>query len=103
MKIIEITKEEYNKIKDGKQTQIIIEDDSIENKNMIILKCGEDKLEAEITAKAKYDSLENCFKIIPTDLFGFAGITEASKFYKNIKNRKQWYTGYYGWKIIIVN
>ena len=85
MKIIEITKEEYNKIKDGKQTQIIIEDDSIENKNMIILKCEEDKLDAEITAKAKYDSLDDCFKIIPTDLFGFTQITEANKFYKNKK------------------
>lgn len=85
MKIIEITKEEFNKIKEGKQTQIIIEDDSIENKNRIILKSGEDKLEAEITAKAKYDSIEDCFKIIPTDLFGFTQFTEANNFYKNKK------------------
>lgn len=85
MKIIEITKEEYNKIKDGKQTQIIIEDDSIENKNNITLKCGEEKLDAEITAKAKYDSLDDCFKIIPIDLFGFTQITEANEFYKNKK------------------
>lgn len=97
MKIIEITKEEFNKIKEGKQTQIIIEDDSIENKNRIILKSVEDKLEAEITAKAKYDSIEDCFKIIPIDLFGFTQFIEANNFYKNkkiiiayrLKNRKQ--------------
>lgn len=86
MKIIDITREEYNKINDGKQTQIIIEDDSIENKNKIVLKCGEDKIEVEITAKAKYDSLDNCFKIIPTDLFGFTQITDACEFYKNKKD-----------------
>lgn len=86
MKIIEITREEYNKIKSGEQTQILIEDDSIENKDKIILKCDDDELDAEITAKAKYNSLDDCFKIIPTDLFGFDKIIEANRFYKNKKD-----------------
>lgn len=83
MKSIKITNEEFEKIKNGKQTQLIVDDNSIENKEFIILECGNQKLNAEVTANAKYNSLEKCFKIIPIDLFGFSNISEGIEFYKN--------------------
>ena len=74
-------------IKDGKQVYIITDDDSYNNMDFVLLESDEDKIEVEITIKYKYNSLDDCFKLIPYDLFGdFKNIDDAKEYYKNIKN-----------------
>ena len=84
MKIIQVPNKIYEDIKSQMQTQIILEED-INVKDIIVLQNGEQKINAEITAKAKYNSIEDCFKLIPIDLFGVRTIDEAKQIYGNIK------------------
>lgn len=85
--IIKVSNNVIENLKLGRQTQILLEE-TLNNKDVIILK-GEngEELEGEITAKSKFNSLEDCFKIIPYDLFGeYNSIEEAISNYRNIKN-----------------
>lgn len=86
MKTIIITTEEFKKIEEGRQTQIILNDFEINNKDKVTFECGENHLNVEITAKAKFNSLSDCFKIVPFDLFGVDNIADAFDIYKNIKD-----------------
>ena len=80
MKEIKIKNEIIEKIKLGKITQIIL-NDNLDDKEEIILSCDSDSIKVEITGKAKYKSYEDCFKMIPIDLFGISSINEAKELY----------------------
>lgn len=86
--IIKVTNKIIDNFKLGRQTQLLLEDENLNNKDIIVLK-GEsgEELEAEITAKSKFNTLEDCFKIIPYDLFGeYASLEEAISDYKDLTN-----------------
>ena len=74
MKEIKVENSIIEKIKLGKVTQIILNED-LENKEKIVLKSDNDAINVEITGKSKYKSFNDCFKMIPIDLF------EAKKIY----------------------
>lgn len=86
METIVISKKDFDNIITGKQTQIILNKKNISVKDIVMLKNENRTLEAEITSKAKYKTLDDCFKIIPFDLFGVKSINEANEKYKEIKN-----------------
>lgn len=69
MKKIKITKIEFNKIKNHKQTQIILKE-ILETKEKVLLYNKDNSIEVEITSVAKFNNLKDCFKVIPIDLFG---------------------------------
>ena len=82
-----VTNREFTNIKNGKQVYIITEDDSFNNKDFILLECGLDSIEVEITIKYRYNNIDDCFNLIPFELFGnFKNKDEAKKYYKKVKN-----------------
>ena len=84
-KKIKVNTKTFKDINDLNLTQIILDDSSIENKDIVIFENNGEEIFCEITAKNKYNSLDDCFKIIPFDLFGkFKDIEEAKKNYSNI-------------------
>ena len=70
----------------GKQTHLILEDDSLNNKDHITLYEDNNEIDAEITAKSKFNNIEECLKIIPYDLFGSSNQEELITEYKNKNN-----------------
>jgi len=80
MKVIYVTKKEFERIKAHKQTQIILKD-VLENKEIVVLKNHANTIQVEITSVAKFGNLEDCFKIIPIDLFGIKKISSLEKKY----------------------
>lgn len=70
----------------GKQTHLILEDDSLNNKDHITLYEDNNEIDAEITAKSKFNNIEECLKIIPYDLFGSSSQEELINEYKNKNN-----------------
>lgn len=70
----------------GKQTHLILEDDSLNNKDHITLYEDNNEIDAEITAKSKFNNIEECLKIIPYDLFGSSNQEELINEYKNKNN-----------------
>lgn len=80
MKEIKVENSIIEKIKLGKVTQIILNED-LENKEKIVLKSDNDAINVEITGKSKYKSFDDCFKMIPIDLFGVSSVDEAKKIY----------------------
>lgn len=82
---MKITSREFNNIKNGNQVYLITNDNSYENKDFVLLECNDEVIEVEITIKYKYNSLVDCFKLIPFDLFGdFNCEEEAKEYYKSI-------------------
>ena len=57
------------KIKKNKQTYIIVNEE-LQNKEIVLLKSKKESIEVEITGCSKFDSLEDCLRIIPFELFG---------------------------------
>ena len=82
MKEINILKKELESIKNNKQTEIILKEE-LNNKDKVILKYKDKKLEVEITGTAKYSSIEECLKIIPIELFGDTTKEKLLSKYKN--------------------
>lgn len=81
------TNREINNIKEGRQVYIITEDDYYNNGDIVLLECELESIEVEITIKYKYNSLDDCFSLIPYNLFGdFKSKEDAKDYYKNIKN-----------------
>lgn len=81
---MKISSKEFNNIKEGKQVYIVSDDNSYDNKDIVLLESNDDTLEVEITIKYKYNSLDDCFNLLPFDLFGFNSLEEALEYYKNI-------------------
>ena len=67
---MKVTSKEINNIKEGKQVYIITEDDYYNNGDIVLLECELESIEVEITIKYKYNSLDDCFSLIPYNLFG---------------------------------
>ena len=84
MKKIKITKIEFNKIKNHKQTQIILKE-ILETKEEVLLCNKNDSIQVEVTSTAKFNNLKDCFKVIPIDLFGVKKISSLPKKYSNYK------------------
>lgn len=82
MREVKINNNIIDKIKLGKATHIIL-DDEIDNYQELVLKSDNDMVKVLITGKSKYRSFEDCFKIIPIDLFGMSSIDEARDIYFN--------------------
>lgn len=80
MKIIKVENSIIEKIKLGKATQIFLKE-NLEDKEKIVLKSDSDAINVEITGKSKYKSFNDCFKMIPMDLFGVSSVDEAKKIY----------------------
>ena len=84
---MKVTNREFTNIKNGRQVYIITEDDSFKNKDFVLLECESENIEVEITIKYKYNNLDDCFNLIPFELFGnFKNKDEAKDYYKNVKN-----------------
>lgn len=84
---MKVTNREINNIKEGRQVYIITEDDYYNNGDIVLLECELESIEVEITIKYKYNSLDDCFSLIPYNLFGdFKSKEDAKAYYKNIKN-----------------
>lgn len=84
---MKVTSREFNNIKNGRQVYIITEDDSFKNKDFVLLECESENIEVEITIKYKYNNLDDCFNLLPFELFGdFKNKDEAKDYYKNAKN-----------------
>ena len=83
---MKISSREFNNIKEGKQVYIVSDDNSYDNKDIVLLESNDDALEVEITIKYKYNSLEDCFNLLPFDLFGFDSLEEALDYYKDISD-----------------
>ncbi len=84
---MKVTNREINNIKEGRQVYIITEDDNYNNEDFVLLECELESIEVEITIKYKYNSLDDCFSLIPYNLFGdFKSKEDAKDYYKNIKN-----------------
>ncbi len=84
---MKVTSKEINNIKEGKQVYIITEDDHYNNGDIVLLECELESIEVEITIKYKYNSLDDCFSLIPYNLFGdFKSKEDAKDYYKNVKN-----------------
>lgn len=81
---MKISNGEFNNIKKGKQVYIISDDNSYENKDIVLLECDGENQEVEITIKYKYNNLEDCFNLLPYDLFGFDNLEDALDYYKDI-------------------
>lgn len=84
---MKINNKEIINIKDGKQVYIITNDDSFENNDFILLESEKDSIEVEVTIKYKYETLEDCFELLPFELFGnFKNIDEALEYYGDKNN-----------------
>ena len=81
---MKISKREFNNIKKGRQVYIITDNDTYNNKDFIYLNYKEENIEVEITSKSKYNNLDDCFNLLPYDLFGFKSVDEAVAFYKSV-------------------
>lgn len=80
MKEIIINNNIIEKIKSGKATHIIL-DEEIDCNEELILKCNNNSVRVLITGKSKYRGFDDCFKIIPVDLFGLSSVDEANDIY----------------------
>ena len=72
MNNIKIEQEIFNNIKEAKQNMIISENENLKNEEKISIEnaiTGE-KLEAQITSKNTFSSLEDAFKVFPVKLLG---------------------------------
>ena len=84
---MKVKNQELTNIKNGRQVYIITEDDSFKNKDFVLLECESENIEVEITIKYKYNNLDDCFNLIPFELFGnFKNKEEAKNYYKDLKN-----------------
>lgn len=84
---MKVTNKELTNIKNGRQVYIITDDDSFNNKDFVLLESKSESIEVEITIKYKYNNLDDCFNLIPFELFGnFKNKEEAKNYYKDLKN-----------------
>ena len=79
MKKVYIDNRIVEKIKEKKITQIIL-NEKLNNRDLI---CLNDDIDVEITSTSIYKNIEECFKIIPMDLFGISSIEQAKQDYSN--------------------
>jgi hypothetical protein len=79
----------FKNLLNGIQSQILLEDNDIHNKDIIELQNNvtKEKVIIEITSKAKFNSVKECFKLIPYKLFGnFETEKDALEYYKYLDN-----------------
>ncbi len=77
MKKVSIDENVVGGIKKGRITQIVLEED-LDNGETLLLN---NSIQVEITAKAIYKKIEDCFKVVPMDLFGISSLEKAKEEY----------------------
>lgn len=93
MKIFRLHDKIYTNIVNGTQSQVISADNQYEMNDMVTLTAdGKADVSAKITAKAEFDTIDELFNVLPSDLFGtFSSKEEATHFYSSIVSGKKFY------------
>ena len=81
--MIKVEQKIIDAFKKGEQTHLILGDDTYNNKDILKLTSNNEELDSEITSKNIFNNLDDCFQIIPYELFGFNSLEEAQAYYKN--------------------